>query len=250
VETDQSFNRVSPRAGLVYQPGGDESLALYYSYAQSFTPPSGGIFINTNVLEPILGESHEAGIKTELLSGLALSAAAFHTTRENDTFDVRSIFLVQIGEIRSQGAELNLIGDITDRWSAVANYSYIDARLSDADPTFDGRRARNVPFNTANFWTRYNLIDDECETFGAALGLVYLGERTADIRDPLPGQVEVFLPSFSRWDAGLYYRRNNLSANVYLENLFDVQYAAGSIDEFQIFQGAPFNARATISYLY
>src|SRR6185436_8095858 len=72
---EQTFNHVSPRAGLVYQPFADESLAYYYSYSQSFTPPGGGIYLNpaTNIL-PIIGESHEAGVKTLLLDNLSLTA--------------------------------------------------------------------------------------------------------------------------------------------------------------------------------
>jgi iron complex outermembrane receptor protein len=243
VETQQTFDRTSPRAGLVYQPYGDEDLAYFYAYATSFAPPGGGIYLNSDLL-PILGESHEAGIKSMLVDGLYLTASGFHTTRENDAFNVQSIVLVQVGEVRSQGAEINLFGTVTDRWSLISNYTYTDTRLSDANPLFDGRRARNVPYHTANFWSRYDLYRDCCRTFGMALGFVYLGDRPADLENDL------FLPSFGRWDAGLYYDVERWSAAVYLENLFDVQYAASSIDELQIFQGAPFNVRASVWYRF
>ncbi|QDU99062.1 TonB-dependent siderophore receptor [Lignipirellula cremea] len=243
VETQQEFNRVSPRGGVVYQPLGDEVLSFYYSYAQSFNPPGGGIYLNGN-LQPVLGESHEAGIKTQLLEGLSLTASGFHITRQNDAFNVQSIVLVQVGEVRSQGAELNLVGALTDRWNVTANYTYTDARLSDPDPLYNNNHARNVPFNTANVWTRYNFYQDRCQTFGAALGLVYLGERPADLENTLN------LPGYSRWDGGLYYRRDRWNASLYVENLFDVQYAQSSVNTQQIYQGAPLNARATVSYHY
>lgn len=243
VETQETFDRASPRAGIVYQPFGNEDLSTYYAYAQSFAPPGGGVYLNSDIL-PILGESHEAGIKSMLLDGLYFTACGFHTTRQNDAFNVQSIVLVQVGEVRSQGAELNLIGCLSDRWSIIANYAYTDAVLSDADPLYNGRRARNVPYNMANLWTRYDLYRDCCQRFGAALGYVYLDERPADLENDL------FLPSFSRWDAGVYYDVRNWNASLYLENLFDLQYAASSIDENQIFQGAPFNVRATVAYRY
>ncbi|REK24021.1 MAG: TonB-dependent siderophore receptor [Planctomycetota bacterium] len=243
VETDETFDNVAPRGGIVYQPFADESLAFYYSYARSFVPPSGGVFLNSDIL-PIVGETHESGVKAELIDGLSLTAAGFFARRENDAFNLTSITLVQVGEVRSQGAELNLIGDITDAWSIIANYTYTDAVLSDPDPTFDGNRARNVPYNSANLWTRYDFYCDCCQTMGAALGLVYLGNRPADLENDL------FLPGFTRWDAGVYYRRGQLGASVYLENLFDIQYAASSVNELQIFQGAPFNVRATLQYYY
>jgi iron complex outermembrane receptor protein len=243
VETEQTFNRVSPRAGVVYQPWGDEVLSYYYSYSQSFTPPGGGIYLNGDLL-PILGESHEAGIKTEVLPGLALTACGYHTTRQNDAFNVQTIFLAQVGEVRSQGAELNLIGDITDRWSVIANYTYTDARLFDPNPVFDGNYARNVPFNMANLWTRYNVLQDDCRTLGTAMGLVYQGERPADLQNTLD------LPGYTRWDAGLFYQQGSFFSNVYVENLFDVQYARSSVNNLQIFQGAPLNARAIVGWVF
>jgi iron complex outermembrane recepter protein len=244
--TEEDFNRVTPRGGLVYQPWADESLAFYYNYSQSFTPPGGGIFLfdPPGGIQPILGEGHEAGIKTELLPGLALNVAGYRITRQNDVLNSSSVFLVQVGEVESQGAELNLVGSVTERWNAVANYTYADSRLYDAALGFDGVNTRNVPYNTANFWTRYNVIQDECRTAGAALGLVYLGERPADLVNSLD------LPSFARWDAGLYYQRGQFNSVVYLENLFDVQYAQSSINTLQIYQGAPFNVRAAVWYTF
>jgi iron complex outermembrane receptor protein len=71
-----------------------------------------------------------------------------------------------------------------------------------------------------------------------------LGDRPADLENDL------FLPGFGRWDAGVYYDVRRWSTAVYLENLFDLQYAASSIDELQIFQGAPFNVRASVWYRF
>jgi iron complex outermembrane receptor protein len=245
LETTQTFNRVSPRGGLVYQPFADESLACYYSYSQSFSPPGGGSYFTAGPLSPVLGESHEAGIKAELLPGLSLTAAGYHTERENDTFFLRPALISQVGVVRTKGAELNLLGAITDYWSMIANYCYCDSEVFDASLGLAGTRARNVPFNTANLWTRYNFVDNECVTAGAAIGIVYVGERAASL---LPSGVQ--LPGFSRWDAGLYYRRGAWNTAVYLENLFDIQYAQSSISELQVFQGAPFNGRAAVWYTF
>jgi len=242
-ETQEQFNRTTTRLGLVYRPTGDDVWNFYYSYATSFTPPGGGIYLNNN-LQPILGEAHEIGLKTEVLEDLWLTAAAFHITRQNDAFNVQSIVLTQIGQVRSQGVELNLIGNLTDNWSVIANYTYTDTLLTDPDPAFNGRLARNVPYNSANLWTRYKLWANDVDTFGAALGCVYLGQRAADLSNTL------FLPAYTRWDAGVYYQRGRWNASVYLENLFDIQYAAASANVNQINQGAPFNTRATISFLY
>ncbi|QDU25900.1 putative TonB-dependent receptor BfrD precursor [Anatilimnocola aggregata] len=250
--TEQNFNRASPRGGLIYQPWADESLAFYYSYTQSFSPPGGGAYflLPGQTLRPVLGESHEAGIKTLLVDGLSLTACGYRTVRQNDTFNPNPGVFVQVGEVETQGAEINLIGNITSDWSMIANYCYCDSAVFNNDPLLmlDGARARNVPYNNANIWSRYNLVNDGYQTWGAALGWVYVGERQADLDPNAPNAVD--LPSYSRFDAGLYYQKGQFNTGVYLENLGNIQYALGSSNSYQIYQGAPFNVRATVSYLY
>lgn len=245
--TDQDFVYTAPRAGAVYQPWADESLAFYFSYGQSFAPPGGGIYVNPGPVRPVTGEIFEGGIKTLLLDNLTLNVAGWYMTRNNADINNQAFFLTQVAQETSKGAEINMIGQITEYWSAVANYAYTDVRLDDPTPPaqFDGNRQRGVPYNSANFWTRYNIIQNDVHTFGLGLGLVYVDSRPGDLANSFD------LPSYGRWDGGIFYERcNNLRASVYLENLFDVQYATSSINQYQVFQGAPFNARANVSYSF
>ena len=180
---EQDFNVFTPRAGLVYQAIPD-LLSTYFSYSRSFQPPNG---LLNSLGQPVLpehGQLYEAGIKAELLDGLALYACGFHTTRTNVGISapdgMGNVLFVQNGEERAQGAEVNLVGSITDYWSVIANYAYTDTRLSNPDvPALaaGGVQQRNTPYNSGNIWTRYNLVDDGCQTFGVALGMVALGER-------------------------------------------------------------------------
>jgi iron complex outermembrane receptor protein len=245
IDTEQRFDRVSPRGGVVFQPFADDTLAFYYNYSRSFAPPGGGIYFNQGGLQPVLGEGHELGVKTLLLDNLQLNAAGFYATRQNADLNSSAFTLFQVGEERSQGVDINLIGNVTERWSAVANYAYTDVVLSDAlNPAFDGKRQRNVPYNSANFWTRYNVVQDEVHTLGGAIGLVYLDTRPGDLTNTFN------LPAFARWDAGLFYNRGRGYATLYAENIFDKYYAASSIDSFQVLPGAPANVRATVGFVY
>ena len=240
-----STNRITPRAGVVFQPFADETLSYYVNYSQSFSPPSGGSYLNATGLRPITGETWEGGIKTKLLDGLTFNVAGFHTVRQNADLNTSSFFLVQVGEERSQGVEMNLLGQVTDRWSAVANYTYADVRLSDpTNPAFDGKRQRNVPFNSANFWSRYNLIQNQQHTLGVGLGLVYADGRPGDLANTFD------LPAYGRWDGGLFYTRGRFYTNAYIENIFDVNYAASSINSFQVFAGSPVNGRVLAGFKF
>ena len=243
VATNDDYYRASPRAGLVYQPFADESLAFYYGYSQSFTPPGGGIYLFGNAI-PILGEGHEAGVKTMIWDNLYLTVAGFHNVKRNEIFNVQTVFLTQVGEVTAQGAEANLVGEVTEYFSILANYTYTDARLSDPNPAFDNKIARNVPWNTANVWGRLDVLRNEDRRVGIGMGLVYVGERPGDLSNTFN------LPGYTRWDGGLYYTQGQWNAGLYLENLFDLQYAQSSANANQIFQAAPFNGRAMITYTY
>jgi len=245
----QRFERVSPRVGLVYQPLPDV-LAAYFSYSRSFNPPTGqGILFASQPLKAELGASYEAGIKARLLDQLVLHAAGFHVTRSNAPFLDTGAFpmplFLQVGEERAQGAEVELLGEVTERLDLVANYAYTDTRLTDpSTPLIFGQRQRNVPWNQASVWSRYDLWCDECQTLGAGLGLVWVDERTANLA------ATVNLPSYTRWDAGLYYRRGRLNATVYVENVFDLHYVASSSNELRVYPGSPLDVRAQVGWTF
>lgn len=253
---EQDFNRFSPRGGIVYQAIPDV-LSYYFSYSRSFQPPNGLLNFTGEPVLPEHGELYEAGIKTELLEGLSLYACGFHTVRNNVGFTALTPLGVQFfqdGEERAQGAEVNLVGSITDYWSVIANYAYTDTRLSDPNNVVlgDGVQQRNTPYNSGNIWTRYNLIDDGDRVVGFALGVVAIGERGADL------QRSVLLPGYGRVDGGLFYTRGSFYASLYAENLFDQRYIASSFDEstngflpgINVTPGAPINARFNVGFVY
>ena len=51
------------------------------------------------------------------------------------------------------------------------------------------------------------------------------------------------LPSYSRWDLGLYGQYGCWDLAAYVENIFDVRYETASLNQYQIFPGAPANFR-------
>jgi iron complex outermembrane recepter protein len=191
---------------------------------------------------------HELGIKTQLTEDLSFNVAGFHIVRNNvanATFDQNGIpVFFQVGEQRSQSVEMNLVGQLTDYWSWVANYAYVDTEVTDPTVPLDGVPQRNVPLNSGNLWTRYNFVQNDYRTFGAALGVIALGTRRANLTGTLD------LPAYARWDMGFYYQQGKLNASVYIENLFDKEYAQSSINEFQILPGAPINARAQVGIVF
>jgi iron complex outermembrane recepter protein len=96
----------------------------------------------------------------------------------------------------------------------------------------------------ANSWTRYNLIQDEDRVLGVGLGYVMAGDRRGAYNAPLK------LDGYSRWDLGFFGRLNAWEMNTYVENIFNVRYETGSIDQYQIYPGAPTNFRFQLGVVY
>ncbi len=245
VKTDTMYYRWSPRVGLVYQPLPEE-LSFYVSYSESFELPDRGAFRNPQPLKPELGESFEGGVKVDLLDKqLSVTVSGFHIDKSNVVTQDSAFFSTQIGRQRSMGVEMSAVGKVTEELSIVANYTYLDSRIVNSiDPLQVGNRFRNVPFNSGNIWSRYNLVHDDCQTLGVALGMVAVGDRLGDLQGTFA------LPGYVRWDSGVYYQRGPLSATVYFENIFGRTYYSSSVDSLTVYPGQPFNLRAQVGVTF
>jgi iron complex outermembrane recepter protein len=227
VVRDSAF---SPRIGLVYQPS--KNISLYTSYSRSFKPTT-EFNPDNETLKPSRGTQYEVGIKTDFLDGkLSATLAAYQITKTNiltpnpDPILAEEGFLVQTGEARSRGIELDIVGEILPGWKIIASYAHTDARVTQDEDIPVGNRLDNVPLNQASLWTTYEIQEGGLKGLGFGLGLFYVGERQSDLANSLQ------LPSYLRTDAALYYRRDRFNAAINVRNLFDldyVEYAATSV---------------------
>jgi iron complex outermembrane receptor protein len=235
-QSEENFQRWSPRAGLVYEvvPG---AMSVYGLYTRSFSPPSGSVFAQAPLV-PEYGEIWEGGIKTNIYEDLILTVGGFQIERDNVGVQINNFNVVNTAVQRSKGVELNLAGQWTERLSTVTNYTYADAEQFDpgGNAAINGR-IRGVPFGVGNAWTRYNFIQGPRATLGVGLGYVYVGERRGDYTTPLR------LQSYDRWDVGLFGHYGRWDLNAYVENVLDVRYETGSINQYQVYPGAPINFR-------
>jgi iron complex outermembrane receptor protein len=242
-ELNQSNDAFSPRIGIVYQP--IEPLSLYASYSQSFFPIT-GFSTSGDVFEPERSTQYEIGLKADVTDDLFLTLAAYYLTKANVATDDPDDpnFQIQVGEERSQGIELNVVGEILSGWNIIAAYNYTDAEVTEDNTIPVGSRLDDVPEHTASLWTTYEIQSGDLEGLGFGLGLLYVSERSGFPFDP-PG---FELPGYFRADAALYYRRDNWRAQLNIENLFDTKYYETSQTAGIVYPGDPLNVRATISY--
>ncbi len=237
---NQSGNALSPRVGIVYQP--IEPISLYASYTNSFAPVL-GIAFDGSSFQPERGTQYEVGIKADLNDRLSTTLALYELTRSNVlTSDPDNEgFSIQVGEQRSRGVELSVAGEILPGWNITAGYAYTDAQITRDNDLPVGGRLSNVPENSVNLWTTYQIQQGALQGLGFGLGLFYVGERQ--------GFSDAFvLPSYLRTDAAIYYRHDRFRASLNLQNLFNVDYFQASYGELEVFPGEPFTMQGQISW--
>jgi iron complex outermembrane recepter protein len=240
--SSQSDTAFSPRVGLVYKPV--ENVAVYGSFSQSFEQVTGNT-LDDGLFRPTQGTQYEVGVKADWLDNrLSTTLALYHLTQTNVlTSDPRDPdFSIQTGEQRSQGVELNVVGEILPGWNVIVGYAYTDAIVSQDNDIPVGNRLANVADNTLNFWTTYTLQEGDLEGLGFGLGLYYVADRPGDLDNTFT------LPSYLRTDAAVYYRRDRLRAQLNFKNLFNVNYFESANGRNRIFTGAPFEVLATVGW--
>ncbi|USI75035.1 TonB-dependent receptor [Sphingomonas morindae] len=172
--------KLSPRAGLVFQP--DRAQSYYVSWSSSFQPSaeSFALAANNADIAPEQTRNTEAGAKYTLLGGrLNLQAAAFLLRRTHikgsDPLDPTR--LVPIGTQRTRGVELSAQADLPSGFHATAGYAYLDTRVTaSANPGFVGKRATLTPSHAVNAFVTRSFAG----RFGLGGGLNYVGDRWAD----------------------------------------------------------------------
>ncbi|WP_143288226.1 TonB-dependent siderophore receptor, partial [Calothrix rhizosoleniae] len=181
--SSQNDDAFSPRIGFLYQP--TKELSLYTSYSTSFAPNSGETR-SGDILEPERGEQFEIGIRAELLKGgLVANLAFFDITKKNvstgdPSNDAGETFVVAVGEQRSRGIELDLIGKILPGWNIVANYAYTDADITEDNTSIEGNRLFGVPEHNFNLWTTYEIQQGSLKGLAVSLGFNFVDERFGD----------------------------------------------------------------------
>jgi iron complex outermembrane receptor protein len=212
LEQDRQFTY---RAGLVYLF--DSGLAPYASYSTSFQPQFGNTESGTPFV-PTMGKQYEAGLKFQPAGASSfISAAIYNLTEQNvlTTDPENPNFQVQVGEIRSRGAELSGHLGLTESLSLLASYTYLDSRYTKSD-TFDtgindvlrptqGMQQFAVPEHMASLWAEYAFHTGP-RGLSLSAGARYTGSSYGDDVDSFS------VPAFTLFDVGARYDLGELKA--------------------------------------
>lgn len=241
-----SDETVTYRAGLVYD--WSETVSTYFNFSTGFQPQrasnqepgTGGPFA------PERGRLFEVGAKWTLFEdAVYLQTAAYQINKTNilvadPTPDAPTGALVSIGEARSRGIEVDLVGDLMPNWTLALNYAYNDTVIlegSDEIRNAVGDEFANAPDHQFGFWTRYDFDSiNSAITFGGD----YVSRRIS-----LSGQT---VDPYAIFDAGWITAWRNLEFQVNVRNLFNKVYAeSGFISRTGHFPGEPRTVRFEVS---
>lgn len=232
---------VSPRFGVIYRP--IDPLSFYASYSVSYLPQSGDQFgtlsATTASLKPEEFENVELGLKWDVTSSLAFTAAIYRLDRTNTTaVDPVTMLTVLTGAQRSEGLELGLVGSVSNRWDIIAGYAYQNVeitRTTTAAPA--GRVLPLTPEHAFSLWNMWHATP----RFSFGLGATHQSEMYSSISNA------VTLPAFTRVDAALIYAiTDQVEAQLNIENIFNEEYWGTAHNDNNITPGSPTAARLTL----
>lgn len=232
-------SELSPRFGVIYKP--QENVSFYGSYSESFLPRSGEQFANINgskdKLDPNTYSNLEIGLKWDLEQGLSFTAALFENQQSSPQVADNDPSTLDVIDSEITGFELQLAGQVNDKWSMTASYTNLDGeQVKRSGPA--GLRPRELPENMFSMWNKYQVSNN----FGLGLGVTYQDESFINNSN------KAVLPSYTRFDAAAYYDiSEKLRVQLNVENLTDELYFPNSHSTHQATVAAPLNALLTLT---
>jgi len=217
---DQSANATTGRLGAVYLF--DSGFAPYVSYATSFAPEV-GTSITGDALKPSTGKQVEAGIRYQPPGkNASYTASVFDIVRKNVTTPapLAPNELIQTGEVKSRGLELEARTDLTRNLSIIAQYTYLDTEITQSNEGDRGLSQQGAPKHNASVWGKYAFtVGDSTRAF-AALGLRYMG-KARSVQDRR--NTNIINPSFALLDAAVGFDHGPWRISFNVNNVLDKQ---------------------------
>lgn len=238
----------SSRAALMYLF--DSGFAPYVSYSTAFTPTS---FTDEygKILQPMKGKQWEAGLKFQPEGSQTMySASVYRINQKNIATKVEPTDPYRsIGEIESEGVELEAVGQLTDNLRLQAAYTYNDIRYKKSSAEEQGKRAVYAPRNQASAWLSYDVKTGLFDGLTVGSGVRYVNGITSDRQNTHT------LPSYTLVDLAVGYDLSHvglkgMSAQLNVNNLTDKRYVAACNSLSYCYFGAERSVVGSVSWAF
>ncbi|MBA6062778.1 TonB-dependent siderophore receptor [Pseudomonas juntendi] len=248
-------SKFTTRAGVLYLF--ENGIAPYVSYSESFNP-------NTvsdqdgRPLAPTEGTQWEAGIKYQPSgSDNLFTASVFSIEQENlASKQPNEDFYRAVGQVRSQGLELEAHVQLSDSLKLLGGYTFTDIEYSKSMPSLvsgnlnnNGNSPTQAPKQMLSLWADYNFHQGALDGLRLGGGVRYVGYSWVDAENSMK------VPSYTLFDASVGYdlgkvgltgvdvrlNANNLTNESYITSCASLNYC---------YMGEERNVSATVSYQF
>ena len=210
-------------------------------------------------VKPITGNNWEAGIKRNWFNNRwSTSLTVYQILKDNETSSdpqntPQESYLIQVGQSKSKGVEIDVQGEIVKNLSVIANYAYTDYKVSksvnESRPV--GTRLPGYAKQNFNIWLKYKFTQGMLDGFSLSAGQTSQLDRSSWNWGSTLNNTQS-LPDYFRFDAALGWRKNNLNLALNIHNVFDRYLYSGSpYGNYYYWQSeAPRNFRLSMSYSF
>jgi iron complex outermembrane receptor protein len=233
------------RVGAAYEF--HPTASVFASYSTAFTPQPYYFDADGDQVDPETGNQIEVGVRTIDPHKRYSAMLAFYQITRTDvaTPDPNDPLVSRVtGEQRSRGLDLDAMLKPIPELSFTGSYAYIDAEITKDTDFPTGDRLINVPEHSTTAWVTYTLQDTVLRGLGLGLGVRWYSSQAGD----MPNTFD--LPAYAVMDAGLFYDRGPLSAQINVDNLLDEEYAVGSYSDLYVLPGDPLTVRGSVSWTF
>ena len=224
VTASDDFSETSLRGAVTYKF--NEQISAYASYVESVAPPVIGI-------EPERGNQVEFGVKYSPPGMNALfSASVYELNRTDVTIPVVQpsglITREVIGKNRVRGFDFEAKAEITDNFSVVGGYSYMDTEVVEGTlrdgTSIAGNEFVSIPNHMASVWGSYTFpeVGGRAGDLTFGLGARYISEYYFDAANTSKSDAAIV------FDASISYEVfEDTNLTVFASNLFNEQHVVG-----------------------
>jgi len=236
-QDNREEHKFTPRIGLSYKLGYHTNL--YALYDQTFVPQSGTKKDGSAVI-PLTGHNIEFGVKNNWFNKRLQSTVSFYQITKNNhlsadpTSGPGESFVLQLGQTRTQGVEVDVTGKVARGLNINMNYAYTDSEVTKATKAAEkGSRVSGYAKHVANAWIDYAFQEGFLQHITVMAGATFMGDR----------QTWAFgggdaLPDYTRVDVGASWEKENLKVALLVNNVLD-RY---------LYNGAYYNSRGGFYY--
>jgi outer membrane receptor for ferric coprogen and ferric-rhodotorulic acid len=239
----------------------DDTYSLYSSYTSIYQPQMSKD-ANRQLLDPVQGNSYEAGIKADYFGGrLNARFAVYRIEQDNiaeyvSGVDAESVYRAVQGAT-TKGFEVELAGELSEGWNISAGYTYNHTRDTHGDYVYGSVLQTTAPEQLVRVFSTYRL-PGRWSSLTLGGGVNWQSEFFGNVFQPNPsdsvnfGQDSTITQrSYALLDVMARYRFNeHLSTTLNVKNLFDKTYYTGLGNFGTGFYGEPRSLQLTTRWQF